>query len=200
VALDRREFLTRAATLLGGAVSLSCSRAILGRAQGEALRAAASVLPEGERATLEAVVDRILPATQTPGALDAGVPDFVEFVLAEGCTEAERSRFREGLVQLERSAQAETRSAFTELPGEARDAMLAALEQAEMANAAPASPLDQSLGTSKPFFAFAKELTLVGFFTSELASKEVVSFAVWPGRFDGCIPFQPGQRAPVGIL
>lgn len=200
MALDRREFLTRAAVLLGGAVSLSCSRAILSRAADEPLRTAAPQLPMGERAILEAVVDRILPATSTPGALDAGVPDFVEFVLAEGCTDEERSRFREGLAQLEGRAQSEAGGSFAVLPGEAQDAMLAALEQEEMAGAVPASPLDRALGTSKPFFAFTKELTLLGFFTSALAAKEVVSFEVWPARFDGCIPLRPGQRARIGIL
>ena len=200
MALDRREFLTRAAVLLGGAVSLSCSRAILSRAADEPLRAASPQLPTDERAILEAVVDRILPTTSTPGALEAGVPDFVEFVLAEGCTDEERSRFRAGLAQLERSARSEAGGSFTALSGEAQDALLRALEQGEMASLTPSSPLNRALGTSKPFFAFTKELTLLGFFTSVLAAKEVVSFEVWPARFDGCIPFQPGQRAPIGIL
>ncbi len=196
MALDRREFLWRAAVFLGGAVSTSCASAVLGRRTDEPLTTATPFLARSERATLEAAVDRILPATATPGALDAGVPDFVEFVLVEGFDDAGRQRFRDGLAGLDASARAQHGGAFAALAPEARDGLLAGVEQRELAASAAAGGLDLfgGLRDDKPFFATLKELTVVGFFTSEIGATQVFDWGAWPGRFDGCAEREPGAR------
>jgi hypothetical protein len=199
IAIDRRQFLYRAAVLLGGAVSTGCANAVLGRSPDEPLTTTSPLLGSDERATLDAAVDRILPATATPGALEAGVPDFVEFVLAEGMGDAGRQRFRDGLARLDADARGAHGAAFAALPPEARDGLLTAVEQREMQERAAAAPgaapeLFSGLRDDKPFFATLKELTVVGFFTSEIGATQVFDLNVWPGRFDGCAAREPGVR------
>src|SRR5690606_17237642 len=74
--MDRREALQLAAMLLGGALSASCTRALQGgvtSSGGPSVR----VLDAAELATVAQAAERIMPRTDTPGAIDAGVPDFI---------------------------------------------------------------------------------------------------------------------------
>jgi hypothetical protein len=196
IAIDRREFLWRAAVILGGAVSTSCANAVLGRPADAPLRTDSPLLGTDERATLTAAVDRILPATSTPGAVEAGVPDFVEFVLVEGFEADGRQRFRDGLAQLDASAREQHGTGFATLSPEAQGGLLAALEQQELAAAPPSGGLDflGGLRDDKPFFATLKELSVVGFFTSEIGATQVFDFHAWPGHFDACAAREPGVR------
>jgi len=182
--------------ILGGAVSTSCANAVLGRPAGAPLRTDSPFLRGDERATLTAAIDRILPATETPGGVEAGVPDFVEFVLVEGFEEDGRQRFRDGLAQLDASALEQHGAGFAALPPEAQGGLLAAIEQQELAAAPPSGGLDffGGLRDDKPFFATLKELSVVGFFTSEVGATQVFDFHAWPGHFDGCAAREPGVR------
>jgi hypothetical protein len=199
VKLDRREFLERAAVVLGASLTPSCVTAVLEQPPEEPLRTASPLLSPEERANLAALVDRILPETDTPGALAAGVPDFIEFVLVEGQGEAERESFRAGLRRLERTSRERHGPAFSATTPGTMDALLQEIEGEEFAAAPPGLPL--SLGGTfvpKPFFATAKELTIVGYYTSEVGMKHELQFSHWPGRFDGDVPVQPGVRPWAG--
>ena len=182
--------------ILGGAVSTSCANAVLGRPADAPLRADSPLLRGDERATLTAAIDRILPATTTPGGVEAGVPDFVEFVLVEGFEEDGRQRFRDGLAQLDASALEQYGAGFATVAPEMRDSLLAAVEQRELSAAPPSGGLDffGGLQDDKPFFATLKELSVVGFFTSQVGATQVFDFHAWPGRFDGCAAREPGVR------
>jgi hypothetical protein len=40
-----------------------------------------------------------------------------------------------------------------------------------------------------------KELTLLGYFTSEVGATKALRYVPIPGRFDGCIPYKKGDKA-----
>ena len=194
MSLDRREFLRTVAVLLGGAVTTSCTSAVLARdPEAPPVAIPEAVLAADERRVLEAAMDRILPETSTPGALAVGAPEFVEFVLAEGHTPAERERFRAGLARLDETARARHGEGFDAIAPTARDEILREVEMEELAAAPPGAPAIFGSYVEKPFFGMLKELTLVGFFTSKVGATQVQRFDVWPGRFDGCVPVEPGQ-------
>jgi hypothetical protein len=46
-----------------------------------------------------------------------------------------------------------------------------------------------------PFFRLMKELTLLGYFTSEPGATQALEYVAVPGRYDGCIDLKPGQKA-----
>ena len=48
--------------------------------------------------------------------------------------------------------------------------------------------------SNKPFFLRLKELTTTGYFTSEIGATKALAYLPVPGRFDGCMPIQPGQK------
>ena len=195
MALDRREFLKRAALVVGGGLSASCVGAVEDWTPGTPMAPETAVLSTTERALLEAIVDRILPRTATPGALDAGVPDFVEFVLERGYSDEERAAYREGLAAVEAHAHASHGTSLLSLGAADQDALLTGIELAEFAAAAGAGPdLFGGLDPSKPFFAATKELTLVGYYTSEVGIGAERTYSHWPGHFDGAVAWQPGQK------
>jgi len=90
-------------------------------------------------ATLRALVDRLIPADDAPGALDAGTDAFI-LALLDGDGAAEAPLLALGLTQLDHeAAAAHPGQSFATLPPSAQDALLAALERNQPATAWPAS-------------------------------------------------------------
>ena len=51
--------------------------------------------------------------------------------------------------------------------------------------------------TTPQFFAIARDLTILGFFTSEVGATQAYEFVEIPGRYDGDLKIKPGQRVYV---
>jgi hypothetical protein len=45
------------------------------------------------------------------------------------------------------------------------------------------------------YFRMMKELTLLGYFTSEIGCTQAQRYVESPGRFDPCVPYNPGERS-----
>lgn len=133
---------------------------------------------EGRQLVL-AVADIILPETDTPGAASPGVglAAFIDRLLAEWFTEAERARFLEGLSRLADADFLGMRGADRLRHLESLEADAAGVERAE-------SPADA------PFIAVVKWLTVYGFFTSEVGNALGLDFVAFHGTFDGCAPLR----------
>ncbi len=180
--MNRREAIQRAALLLGVAISPSILQGVL-RAQTPATGAKPTFLSAAQFATVGAIAERILPRTDTPGAIDVGVPAFIDLMLGKFMTEAERRTFTAGLAEVEAKSTAAHRVAFVKITAVQQDALLKA-----MADAAQAK--------SGTFFHQIKELTILGYFTSEPVGKNVTHYDPIPGRYQGCIPLaEVGNRA-----
>jgi hypothetical protein len=181
--LTRREALTRAAFFLGAALSPSIVAGVL-RAQTPTAGAVAGrrYLDASQFPTVAAAAERILPKTDTPGALDVGVPAFIDLIYGEYLTADERFLFATGVKDIEAAARSRHGQAFTALAAAAQDDVLRSI--------AGASP-----GRDRSFFALLRELTVTGYFTSELVGRNVLHYDPVPGRWDACIPIaEVGNR------
>jgi hypothetical protein len=180
--MNRREAIQRAALLLGVAISPSILQGVL-RAQTPAAGAKPSFLTAAQFETVGAIAERILPRTDTPGAIDVGVPAFIDLMLGKFMTEVERRTFTAGLTELETKSTAAHRIAFAKLTAVQQDALLRAMAEAAQSK-------------SGTFFHQIKELTILGYFTSEPVGKNVTHYDPIPGRYQGCIPLaEVGNRA-----
>ena len=93
--MNRREALRWATVLLGGIASPSALRAIsMNRAPSHDNKNYFSEFQSRQVATL---AELIIPTTSTPGAIVAGVPQFIAMMVSDWYTEAERSIFMAGL-------------------------------------------------------------------------------------------------------
>ncbi|MBD3897414.1 gluconate 2-dehydrogenase subunit 3 family protein [Halomonas sp. ML-15] len=136
---------------------------------------------------LDELAETILPRTDTPGAKDAEVGAFMtQFVTA--CYSAqERTLFHHGLAQLEARSRAEYGQAFLALDEPQRRELIGELDREALA---------QVENSDTPhYFTMMKQLTLFGFFTSEVGATQVLRNEAVPGRYDGCAPYEEGEPA-----
>lgn len=189
-AIDRREAIRRTALLLGTALSAPTVAAILaGCDGGQRAAGAARVLTPEQESLVAMIADAIIPATDTPGARDVGVPRFIDTMLAEYYPAEHRAHFLAGLADVDDRARRLHQARFVDCPPVARRRILSALD-AEAFPAVPAADPPRA-----PFFRTMKELTLLGYYTSEVGATRELRYARIPGRFDGCVPFATVGRA-----
>ena len=184
--IDRRAALHRVALLLGGALSAPAIAGVLAGCQGHD-RAAAGFTPRAlapAQAELMAVVaEHIIPATDTPGAREVGAPAFIDLMLAEYYAPADRERFVAGLADLDARAEASGAHTFLRCDTGRQRAILDVVDREAFAGRGP------------HWFRTMKELTLLGYYTSEIGATKELRYAQVPGRFDGCIPFATVGRS-----
>lgn len=188
--IDRREVLLRVATLLGGAAVAGSQAFLAGCAAGPRSRPVAGALLTGtDVALLDEVADTMLPETATPGAKAAGVGPFIGVMVADGYSPNEQQIFLEGLETLERECIAQHGRAFLEATSAERLALVQRLdrEQYDYMRA-------RAEGSPAHYFRMIKELTLLGYFTSEVGYTQAMRYVESPGRWDPCVPHAPGDK------
>jgi hypothetical protein len=168
---DRRTFLRGASVLMG--------HAALGQVM-TAFAAAprkASFFTADEMNTLTALVDAILPATDSPAASAAGTQYFIDLAIPACATPAAQKTFRAGLAALGQNSFARAGTA-------GQVALLTARATADIG-----LPYDQS------FFKILKDYTLTGYFLSEVGATQALAYERVPGGFQGDLPLAANQKA-----
>ncbi|MFN3583828.1 gluconate 2-dehydrogenase subunit 3 family protein [Phenylobacterium sp.] len=140
-------------------------------------------LSTDEARTLAAACERIMPATDTPGAGAVGVPRFIDRAMADWCEPAEAEGLRAGLASLDAQARAQFKAPFAALTGERQDALLRAAEAEGKAARQP------------HWFPALRELVTVGYFTSEPGATKALRYDPVPGDYRGCVPLKEIGRA-----
>jgi hypothetical protein len=150
-----------------------------------------TVLTEHQHATVTAIAELIIPETDTPGATAAGVPRFVDLMLAEWFTGEERDEFLGGLVALDARSTHRFGAAFVDLDEPQQITLLSGLD-------AEVSALrDADLPTDEHFFRRMKWLTLYGYYTSEIGATVEQNEVLLPGRYEPCAPV---RKAESGVM
>lgn len=170
--MNRREALKRTG-LLFGATALSASAisgALHAHSQAAAPGSSLKNFTAVEVDTIRAVVDCILPETDTPGALDVGVPEYIDVMYGEYMTPEEKEQLKHGVVQTNGDSRVAYGARFFDLDGDEQDAVLK-----ELAESNP--------GHMHQF----RELALTGYFTSETVMKNVLNYDFIPGMWKGCL-------------
>lgn len=190
--MDRRELLHRATMTLGGVISASAASGILagcvatpepvtpaGPATTVASKAGAFLNAE-EMATITAMADQILPKTETPGAVDVGVPSFIDRMLAGYYTDKERGIIRAGLTQVATDAAEFRGKPFATLTADEQISLMKTYDQNAYRSADPSAP--------PHFFRMIKELTLLGYCTSKAGVMATMRYEQIPGPYKGDVP------------
>jgi gluconate 2-dehydrogenase gamma chain len=186
--LKRREILRRAAWLLGGAISAPAALAILqgcsARQQDSAAPSAALKLLNPAQFDLVAgIAEIMLPKTDTAGAREAGVPAFIDAALAGIYPQEAQARFQAGCDEFEAAIRKSGKS-FQELDAAERTALVKLATEAALA--ADHDP--------KPFILMTRELTLLGYFSSQVGITENMEYVPVPTAFHGCVPLSQMKK------
>jgi hypothetical protein len=150
--------------------------ATLHRSLSAGTRSAGTLTPP-QLALVSQVCDRIIPATDTPGALDVRVPEFIDLVLTEWADDGDRDAFLAGLTSIDDKARAVGSAAFVELTDDKKVEVMKALDADRKAKE----------GSGKTFGQL-KDLTVFAYFTSERVTKEVLKTRMYFSTYDGAAP------------
>ncbi|HET6782618.1 MAG TPA: gluconate 2-dehydrogenase subunit 3 family protein [Pseudoxanthomonas sp.] len=181
ISMTRREALKTASALLGGALIVP---AVLTGCAPEDQKAAPKGLRLDDEALLGHIADTLLPTTAaSPGAAAAGVGATM-FLLLSQCQPAEvQQRVADGLQELRAACRARGVASFDAMKQAQREQLLGEIDAAA-----------QKAGDTH-WFAVARGLALHSYFTSEIGMTQATRFVLVPGRWEGCIPLEPGQPA-----
>ncbi len=192
-AIDRREAIRRVTALLGGVALVSgtglleASERVLSPRRAAVTRQGVGTFTAQDVALLDEVADTILPETKTPGAKAAQTGAFMALMVTDTYSERNQGVFRDGMQKLNAAS-------FMTLTPAQRLALLEQLDREQKAY------MDARRGNDTPphFFRLMKELTLFGYFTSEIGCTQALRYVEAPGSFEPCVPYTPGERAWAG--
>lgn len=204
--LTRRDMLQMVAALLGGA-ALTGGERVLAFSFDEAAIAAASeqgtsLFAAADVAVLDEIAETILPETSTPGAKAAKTGAFMALMVTEAYDARQQQVFRAGLASVDEACRKAHGVAFMQATPAQRLSVVEALDREQKSamdartptrtTRAPAAPTAPD--TPVHYFRMMKELTLLGYFTSEIGYTKAMRYRESPGRFDPCAPLAPGDK------
>ena len=207
VGLTRREAMQRVTALLGGVALAGGDRLLAisfdGRALDQAMAQGAGTFTAADIALLDEIAETILPETSTPGAKAAKTGAFMALMVTGAYTERNQQVFRDGMRQLDEVCRKATTLSFMQASPAQRLTLLEALDREQKTameehataprSRAPAAPVDAD--EPAHYFRMMKELTLLGYFTSEVGATRAMRYIESPGRFDPCAPHAPGDTS-----
>lgn len=182
--MERRDILKLSSAVLGYTLVGGTAVAVLSGCKADA-NAKPADLDLFDQSTYDMLVDiteRIIPATDTPGAKDANVVSYIHSRMKNFMTEEERTPYMEGLKTFDVKSNEAYSKNYNDLTDEQKMELLTVLDK-------------EAKGPGDHIFNTLKEETVVGFFTSEVGATKVLRFDPIPGRFDGCADYTAGQAA-----
>jgi gluconate 2-dehydrogenase gamma chain len=183
--MDRREALKRASWLMGGMLSAPAIAGILDGCTAKSTIDWKPVFFTDEQGVLVSqVAEIIIPATDTPGAIETGVPAFIDQMMKEVYTKEDSDRFMAGLIKFNEEAEKAYGDPFIELEPSEQAAYVKKVHDEAIA----VENGDHGKDYKRPFILMTKELTLLGFFTSEIGATKVLQYDPVPGEYKGCVP------------
>ncbi len=171
--MHRREALQKLAILLGGTLSLPAHAALLG----EKINSIAIDIPSDQQELISELAEVIMPETDNPGAKKAGVGKFIVRVIQDCTAKEEQDKFLQGLQKTNMWSQSTYSKPFTQLDRSQQNELMGRIAR-----------------EGNDFFKGLRELTIVGFFTSQLGATQVLHYLPVPGKFQGDIPLEASQR------
>ena len=164
--MDRRDFVKQLSAGMGAALTPGVLAAILSGCEAEPQ--ASGLLTTREMDILGSLTDAIIPRTDTPGARDAGVPQYIEMML-NYFTPADRvATFRSQLDWISSWLSGQDARKLEDVVEEKRNALLVALD-----DQAFGAGTSNELPPGEPaLFAILKPLTVAGYYTSQIGATQ----------------------------
>lgn len=190
--ITRREAILRVSAMLGGAALVGQSAMLAGcvrePADGEPGEPRQSRFTDADVRLLDEIAETILPETRTPGAKAAGVGPFMAMMVTDTYDDGEQQVFREGMQALDEACREMHGESFLAATPEQRLALLEKLDAEQLHHM-------RTRGAPAHYFRMMKELTLLGYFTSEIGYTQAMRYVETPGRYEPCVPYESGDKA-----
>ncbi len=182
--LTRRQAIRNAILLLGGAIPATQLGLLESAFAATSEKSKPRFLSADQFAMLERIADLIIPETDTPGAVSAGVHRFIDLLLAEWASPETQEQFVAELARIDDRAIALGASGFLDTSAEKQTEVVQTLDREAFDDTAPSS-----------FFRRLKKIVLFAFFSSEAGATQALRFDPFPGDYHACLPLDSDDRA-----
>jgi glucoside 3-dehydrogenase (cytochrome c) hitch-hiker subunit len=189
--MQRRDLLKSASILLGASLSSATVNA-MSMVSDPHQRPPVSKFSPSQYGQLTVLSQLIIPTTDSPGAIEARVPEFIDLIVSQWQTETERSVILNGLDKLNQHCLAQYNSHFIECETQQQEAALSDFELLAKQEIAKGSAEEEN---SKTFFYALRELVVVGFFTSHVGATQALKHVHVAGAYIGDYPTAKAGRA-----
>lgn len=186
--MNRRDALKSVAVLMGGTLTATTLSVMLNSCNSGTQQGKDTDFTEDETKMVGRMADVIIPATDTPGAVDVGVPAFIVMMMQECYPAEDQKQFHAGLTAFDKSCKDQYGHSFLKLSPEDQEKAVADLDKKVLGK-------NKEKDKDLSFYRRFKELTLLGFFTSEPGATKTLRYVQIPGRYDGCMPYHEGDKA-----
>jgi len=151
--------------------------------------------------TVVAMIDQIIPATDTPGAKGARVNEFIDVILTEWADAEERRNFLDGLAGVDKQTNDLFGKNFVDASPAQQVTLLRSMDESvatqrtrrmRHGNTIPEERDKQLRGE---FFNVFKGITVHGYYTSEIGFSQELNLQIIPGAQHGCVPLPAEKKA-----
>jgi hypothetical protein len=183
--MDRRAALARLAAITGS-IALGGELFVTGCRRTD--KRAATPFTASDVALLDEIGETILPTTDTPGAKSVGIGAFMTMMVSECYDDDAHAAFQSGLADIDAASRSRHGRLFLQCTASERHEILSVLDREQAAR-------KKNRGEMPHYFTMMKELTLLGYFSSETGCTKALRYAETPGAYDGDVPYHKGERA-----
>jgi hypothetical protein len=188
--MKRRDAIKKSALLAGIALTGPSLIALLQScAKTDRLNWQPLFLNEDQAIFISSFVDTLLPATETPGALDVKADIFIDLVFAKSYDDEAQQQVRNNIDQFNAYSENNYGAVFADLNSEDRKRCL--LDHERESGKFRKSVWGTAVGEEEQppgFYRSLKSLTLWAYFSSEEVGRGILVYDPIPGEYRGCIP------------
>src|SRR5207253_9633496 len=151
--------------------------------------------------TVVAMIDQIIPATDTPGAKGARVNEFIDVILTEWADAEERKNFLDGLAGVDKQANDLFAKNFVDASPAQQVTLLRSMDESVAAQRTRRMrhgntiPEERDKQLHGEFFNVFKGITVHGYYTSEIAFTQELNLQIIPGAHHGCVSLPAEKKA-----
>lgn len=187
--MNRRDALERVALIMGGTV-IGGTIFLEGCKSSEKKSVTGFSLSDDQISFFDEVAETIIPTTNTPGAKAAKVGAFMNIMVADCYDEKDQKIFNESISKIDEASKKMNGKSFLDSNAAERTSLLSDLnKQLKKYNDTKKD------GEPNHYFGLIKQLTLLGYFTSEIGATQALRYVAVPGKYQGCVPYSKGDRA-----
>jgi hypothetical protein len=151
--------------------------------------------------TVVAMIDLIIPETDTPGAKGARVNEFIDVILTEWANDEERQHFLAGIAGVDKQSNELFGKNFVDASLQQQVTLLRSMDESVAAQHARRMrhgntiPEERDKQLRGEFFTVFKGITVHGYYTSEVGFHKELKLEIIPGAQHGCVPLPAEKKA-----
>nr|AUN37937.1 hypothetical protein [uncultured bacterium] len=183
--MERREALKKIAYLMGGAISATTMGVLFESFTVFEPGMNTYSFSASDEEILAEFSEIILPTTtKSPGAKAAGVGTFIPLVIKDCYPSKMQEVFKKGFDEMLAKCKTKFNKEFLSLNNDEKIQLMNELKQETIDN-----------NKEPSFFLIARDLTLLGYFSSEIGCTVAREYLPIPGKYDGNVEYKSGQKA-----